>query len=191
MHDRLGSHRFTLFYKTSTDQDGKSYEDQWNMDNNRDVGFIWTGLTLFQTSNGIPDTTMEQERHDKAANDTKALTRSNEATEQQRTTHNLTHLPYRSWCEHCVKARSHEKHSKHQTDGRPVIQVGYCTVNTGRDVGQRLALITMVVQTGLATTVLVPNEGRHTYSVAELKIRSSSMKLEEHMEYFRMTRNQR
>ena len=43
-HDGLGSHRLTLFYETSTDQDGKSYEDQWNMDNNRDVGFIWTGL---------------------------------------------------------------------------------------------------------------------------------------------------
>ena len=31
-HDCLGSHRLTLFYETSTDQDGKSYEDQWNID---------------------------------------------------------------------------------------------------------------------------------------------------------------
>ena len=65
-HDCLGSHRLTLFFKTSTDQDGKSCEDQWNVHNNRDVGFIWTGLTLFQTSNCISDT-VKQGIRDKAA----------------------------------------------------------------------------------------------------------------------------
>ena len=159
----------TLFYETSTDQDGKLYEDQWNMDNNRDVGFIWTGLTLFQTPNCIPDTVVEQETHEKAARDTKTLHRSNEPTEQQRATHNLTHLPYRSWCEHCVKAKSREKQSKCQTDKQPVIQIDYCVVQTGPNVGKRLVLTAVDIQTGLATAVLVPHKGRHTYSVAELK----------------------
>ena len=168
-HDCLGSHRLTLFYETSTDQDGKSYEDQWNMDSNRDVGFIWTGLTLFQTSSCIPDTVVEQETHEKAARDTKTLHRSNEPTEQQRATHNLTHLPYRSWCEHCVKAKSCEKQSKRQTDKQPVIQIDYCVVQTGPDVGKRLVLTAVDIQTGLATAVLVPHKGRHAYSVAELK----------------------
>ena len=168
-HNCLGSHRLTLFYETGTDQDGKSYEDQWNMDNNRDVGFIWTGLTLFQTSNCIPDTVVEQETHDKAARDTKTLHRSNEPTEQQRATHNLTHLPYRSWCEHCVQSKSREKQSKRQTDKQPVIQIDYCVVQTGPDVGKRLVLTAVDIQTGLATAVLVPHKGRHAYSVAELK----------------------
>ena len=136
-HDCLGSHRCALFFKNSADQERKSCEDQWNMDNNRDVGFIWTGLTLFQTSNCIPDTVVEQETHDKAARDTKTLHRSNEPTEQQRATHNLTHLPYRSRCEHCVKAKSREKQSKRQTDKQPVIQIDYCFVHTGPDVGKR------------------------------------------------------
>ena len=168
-HNCLGSHRLTLFYETSTDQDGKSYEDQWNMDSNRDVGFIWTGLTLFQTSSCIPDTVVEQETHEKAARDTKTLHRSNEPTEQQRATHNLTHLPYRSWCEHCVQSKSREKQSKRQTDKQPVIQIDYCVVQTGPDVGKRLVLTAVDIQTGLATAVLVPHKGRHAYSVAELK----------------------
>ena len=168
-HNCPGSHRLTLFYETGTDQDGKSYEDQWNMDNNRDVGFIWTGLTLFQISNCIPDTFVEQETHEKAARDTKTLHRSNEPTEQQRAIHNLTHLPYRSWCEHCVKAKSREKQSKRQTDKQPVIQIDYCVVQTGPDVGKRLVLTAVDIQTGLATAVLVPHKGRHKYSVAELK----------------------
>ena len=92
-HDRLGSYRLTLFYRTSADQDGKSFVDQWNTDESRDVGFVWTGLTLFQTSDRIPDTIVEQETHDKAARDAKALPRPNKPTEQQRATHNLTHLP--------------------------------------------------------------------------------------------------
>ena len=168
-HDLLGSYRLTLFYKTSTDQDGESFIDQWNTDNSRDAGFVWTGLTLFQTSNCIPDTVVEQETHDKAARDAKALPRPNEPTEQQRATHKLTHLPYRSWCEHCVKAKGRENHSKRQVDRQPVIQVDYCFVNTGPDVGQPTILTAVDVQTGLSTAVVVPNKGRHSYSVAELK----------------------
>ena len=155
----------TRFCKTSTDQDGKSYVDRWGTDDNPDAGFIWTGLTLFQTSDCIPDTIVEQETHDKAARDAKALPRPNEPTEQQRATDNLTHLPYRSWCEHCV---GRENHSKRQTDRQPLIQVDYCFVNTGPDVGQR-AVLTADVQTGLSTAVVVPNKGRQSYSVAELK----------------------
>ena len=168
-HDRLGSYRLTLFYKTSTDQDGKSFVDQWRTDESKDVGFVWTGLTLFQTSDCIPDTIVEQETHDKAARDAKALPRPNEPTDQQRATHNLTHLPYRSWCEYCVKSKGRENHSKRQTDRQPVIQVDDCFVNTGPDVGQRTVLTAVDVQTGLATAVVVPNKGRHQYSVAELK----------------------
>ncbi len=43
-HDLLGSHRLTLFCKTSTDQDRKSCVDQWNIDGNRDGWFHldWT-----------------------------------------------------------------------------------------------------------------------------------------------------
>ena len=94
-HDELGSYRLTLsFYKSSTDQDGKSFVDQWNADESRDVGFVWTGLTMFQISDSIPDTFVEQETHDKAkaARDAKALPRPNEPTEQPPA--NLTHLPF-------------------------------------------------------------------------------------------------
>ena len=132
--------------------------DQWNTDESRDVGFVWTGLTLFQTS-GIPDTIVEQETHDKAARDAKALPRPNEPTDQQGATHNLTPLPYRSWCEYCVKSKGRENHSKRQTDRQPVIQVDYFFVNTGPDVGQRAILTAVDVQTGLATAVVVPNKG--------------------------------
>ena len=68
-----------------------------------------------------------------------------------------------------MKSKGRENHSKRQTDRQPVIQVDYCFVNTGPDVGQRTVLTAVDVQTGLATAVVVPNKGRHQYSVAELK----------------------
>jgi len=34
-------------------------------------------------------------------------------SEEERRTHNLTHLPYRNWCEHCVKGRGREADHKH------------------------------------------------------------------------------
>ena len=68
-----------------------------------------------------------------------------------------------------MKAKGREKRSKRQVDRQPVIQVHYSFVNTGPDVGQRTILTVVDVQTGLSTAVVVPNEGRHSYSVAELK----------------------
>ena len=135
------------------------------MGNNRDVGFIWTGLTLFQTSNCISDT-VKQETRDKAAKDTKALRRSKDPTEQQTALHNLSHLPYRSWCEHCTKAKSQ---STRHIDKQPVIQIDFFFIHTRPDVGKRLVLTAVDIQTGLATAVLVSHKGRHKYSVAEPK----------------------
>ena len=93
----------------------------------------------------------------------------NEPTEQQRAQHNLTHLPYRSWCEHCVRAKGKERQSKRNTDRQLVIQIDYSFATTGADVQQRTILTATDVQTGLATSVVVPAKGRHAYGIAELK----------------------
>ena len=101
--------------------------------------------------------------------------------------HTISHTDHTGHGKHCVKAKSREKQSKRQTDRQPVIQVDYCIVNTGPDVGQRLILTAVEVQTGLATPVLVANKGRHMYSIAELKKFSY---VDGHMEYFSMTKGQ-
>ena len=33
-------------------------------------------------------------------------------SKQERETHNLTHIPFRSWCEHCVKGRARKRAHK-------------------------------------------------------------------------------
>ena len=43
--------------------------------------------------------------------------------------HNLTHLPYRSWCPHCVKGKAKRRHHRRRPNGSeseiPVISVDY------------------------------------------------------------------
>ena len=169
-HTELGHTRTTVFFRTSEDDwDGRTHTDMWRMDDQTEPPLsppvVWTGVTVFACSE--PEVVVEQETHDKAAREAKALPRPNEPTE--RAQHNLTHLPYRSWCEHCVRAKGKERQSKRNTDRQPVIQVDYSFVTTGNDVQQRTILNATDVQTGLSTSVVVPSKGRLAYSMAELK----------------------
>ena len=95
--------------------------------------------------------------------------RPNEPTEQQQAQHNLTHLPYRSWCEHRVRAKGKERQSKRNTDREPVIQVDYLFVSTGKGIQQQTVLNAIDVQIGLSMSAVVPSKGRQAYSTAELK----------------------
>ena len=171
-HTDLGHMRTTVFFRTSDDDwSGKVHTDMWRLDGQTEPPMsppvVWTGVTVFQRSE--PEVTAEQETHDKVAREAKALPRPNEPTEQQRAQHNLTHLPYRSWCEHCVRAKGKERQSKRNTDRKPVIQIDYSFATTGSDAQQRTILTATDVQTGLATSVVVPAKGRHAYGIAELK----------------------
>ena len=172
-HTDLGHTRATVFFRTSDDDDwnDKVHTDMWRLDDQTEPPMsppvVWTGVTVFQRSK--PEVTVEQETHDKAAREAKALPRPNEPTQQQRAQHNLTHLPFRSWCEHCVRAKGKERQSKRNTDRQPAIQIDYSFATTGADVQQRTILTATDVQTGLATSVVVPAKGRHAYGIAELK----------------------
>ena len=75
-----------------------------------DVGHTWIGYTIFEPA-PLENFTEEpeQETFDVTARKPKALTSPLEPTQQERELHNLTHLPYRSWCEICVKAKGPKK----------------------------------------------------------------------------------
>ena len=57
--------------------------------------------------------------------------------------HNLTHLPYRSWCPHCVRWKG--KTMDHRRAGRdklvPEIHVDYCFIGSKTDVTTRCIVV--------------------------------------------------
>ena len=61
----------------------------------------------------------------------RALPRPTTPTRAQREEHELTHIPYASWCRHCVKARAmndpHRRTKKHVTDRDvPIVSGDFC-----------------------------------------------------------------
>ena len=77
-----------------------------------------------------------------------------------RQVHNLTHLPFRSWCPHCVRGKVKDQQSAKPTDRQPVCQVDYCFATTGKDShGTECPQVTVLtatdVQTGLGVSAVV------------------------------------
>ena len=59
------------------------------------------------------------------ANPAKTLTTPPQPTEAERELHNLTHMPFRSWCKICVQAKARKNYHKQVFDSRPTVQVDY------------------------------------------------------------------
>ena len=90
-------------------------------------------------------------------------------SEMEVRTHNLTHLPFRAWCPHCVQGKG--KASQHRTlsERSPVIQVDYGFL-TVPDSKEQITVMTAIdIITGLATASVVTSKGANLHAVTELK----------------------
>ncbi|CAE7827922.1 unnamed protein product, partial [Symbiodinium sp. CCMP2456] len=69
------------------------------------TGHKWTGYTLFvPLDRPAAGENAEQETEDRSALKPKLLEVPGEPSESEWRLHELTHLPYRHWCEHCVRS---------------------------------------------------------------------------------------
>ena len=76
--------------------------------------------------------------------------------------HNLTHLPYRNWCPHCVRGRGKEMdHKKKKNDDEqeiPEYHMDYCF--PGDEDGEKLTILVVVEkETKMKKAVVVPSKG--------------------------------
>ena len=58
----------------------------------------------------------EDQESDKGERKPKKINDPRQPTEEERRQHEMTHLPYRSWCRHCVKGRGKNAPHKKQDD---------------------------------------------------------------------------
>ena len=127
-------------------------------DPDRDLGFLWQGFTVSQ----ILPTSIEvgEENHpiEQARNPT-GLRVPGEPTEAERRQHELTHLPFRSWCKHCTLAKGRHAASRRLNDRQPVIQVDYCLTRTDPKLEMQTLLVATGFLTGLSMSVVVPRKG--------------------------------
>ena len=75
--------------------------------------------------------------------------------------HDMTHLPYRSWCSHCVrgkgKALEHKKQDKHHTMGE--VHVDYCFMGSAGDEHTKVILVAKEPGTKYLMSSVVPLKG--------------------------------
>ena len=103
------------------DDDGTVKEPE--QDPGRDLFSMERILCL--RSHSIECERTEQETSDRHARVPKGLKVPGESSSSERKQHELTHLPFRDWCPHCVKAKGRHSPAKKQIDHQPVIQVDY------------------------------------------------------------------
>ena len=84
--------------------------------------------------------------------------------------HNLTHLPYRSWCKHCVMGKSKGQHHCKSSKKRsvPVVSIDYMFMSDNQGEGEEKGM-TIIVQKdrtfGIITSTVVPQKGVCSYPV--------------------------
>ena len=76
--------------------------------------------------------------------------------------HNLTHLPYRSWCVHCVRGRgeqtSHRRQGPRPESAIPEIHMDYCFVGR-KDEDAQPIFVARDPDTRMTVSYLVQNKG--------------------------------
>ena len=163
----FGSQRMTLCV-TSVGNIWK--HDTWIVDK-LEVYEPFTGLTLFDLSEKdvydpppLPEVDI-----DTSAQAPRSLHVPKEPTAQERAEHELTHLPFRSWCKTCVMCKSRQDHSKKVRLKQPVLQCDYSFFNDPKVEGSVTILNVRDVMSGLALACVVPNKGRSVYAEGELR----------------------
>ena len=91
-----------------------------------------------------------------------------EPSEAERREHDLTHLPFRSWCKVCVQGKGRKDYTKQQFGTKPRIQVDYAFLTSDVTSEQVTCLTATDVTTGLCSSAVVPKKGVDDYAANEL-----------------------
>ena len=93
----------------------------------------------------------------------KGLRKPEEPTADEVRTHMLTHVPFRSWCPHCVRGRGisdqHKRTKEKEDRGLPVVHMDYAFFR--RKVGGRVAptVVSKERKSGALAAHVVPYKG--------------------------------
>ncbi len=96
----------------------------------------------------------------------------NEPTREEVEAHNLTHIPFRSWCPHCVRGRGknpkHEK-GKEEEQSIPVISMDYMWMKEkGEESGESPIMAMYCRQPKWRAAIPLRNKGRQPHSIKRI-----------------------
>ena len=115
-HPPIGSlepHRNTITHNNFGEVSQRKDDWTWTVMGNAALPFHWKGTTRFTVKK---DYEYIQESHEEGheAHRASGLRQPQQPTPQQIAEHNLTHLPYRNWCQICVQGKGRQDNYKKQ-----------------------------------------------------------------------------
>ena len=145
------------------------------------LNYLWLHYLqskLFRTTTTVYYTTGDGEAHEQAGE--AQLPRSSKPpqlpTEEERLLRELTHQPYRSWCEVCQRSKGRPAYHKRQPkDKESVIQMDYGFLQDphlplGSPQQRPLTVLTMLeTTTGLSNAILTTRKGDTTHQRQQIK----------------------
>ena len=151
--------------------------DTWNSGDETVSGDFdpLAGLTLFDLSEKevfdpppLPEVDIDTSAH----NPRSFQVPKEEPTAQELAEHELTHLPFCSWCKTCVVSKSRQDHSKKLRLKQPVLQRD-CSFFADPNVEEWVMIVMILnvrdVMSGLALACAVPKKGRNVHAEVELR----------------------
>ena len=140
---------------------GWRIDDNWEESGARPLDRQRRGSTNFEEKVGYKyEYDTDNEDDTQQAQRTKGMKAPQQPTRQERFEHNLTHLPYRTWCPICVKSKGRTDNHPKQTSKQPVIQVDFTYMKALGD-KQVLPVLTAIdVESGMAMAVLVQDKNQ-------------------------------
>ena len=174
--DELLDSRVTNIFYDDDNIHSEQLHDVWRRDRQYlaelDVKHTWTGTTVF-TLRPLPDIDEDDPDTVKRARKGTAVNTPKQPTAQERELHNLTHLPYKTWCETCLRSKARpDRHTttKDKDRSTPIIQVDYTYAKAANHDDQLLLLTAVDTATGLALAAVVPYKGgKDRYAIMELR----------------------
>ena len=130
-------------------------------------GAPWTGYTIFKEKHDYP----QIYEHDGTGEvrQPRAVGYPADPTPEERAQHELTHMPFKSWCPICVRCKSKDDQHKQVYDKRPALQADYAFLTT-REAEEQVTVITCIdILTGMATSSIIEKKGIDQYAKKELK----------------------
>ena len=158
---KLTQHRTSIVRPTNGTR-GNAIEDDWTTKRRATLEFEWTGSTNFEEQTHYKDEFITEDIDEQQeAKKAKGLPTPPQPTEQERMEHELTHLPYRSWCPVCVRSKGRADNHPKQHSKAPVIQVDitYCKALGETKVTPILTAVD--VETGMCMAVQVEDRTQH------------------------------
>ena len=158
-------HRTTHAFDIQTDEVSQIKGGWTTTDMPSELQYTWKGTTAFTLKEGF-ESTLEDvvapppEHPDTLQEARRARGRPQPAqpTRQEMEEHALTHMPYRSWCLICAKAKGKQDAYKQQHSKQPVIQIDFGYLKTSTDEQSVAVLAAVDLQSQLCMALAVPDK---------------------------------